>query len=120
MRELYGKGPHLAHTFFRFLVMGLVTDCEECNKKALLALNPSAKNKTLPAELSLVVALPDVVHLGKSLKCNWANWFINFEGARSNLVLIRTLRDSGSLDIRRKLRGSASPSIKSETRSHGS
>ena len=68
MRELYGKGPHLAHTFFRFLVMAVVTDCEECIKKALVALNPSAKNETLPPELSLVVALPYVVHLGKSLK----------------------------------------------------
>ena len=47
--------------------------CEECNKKALLVLNSSAKNETLPAELSIVVALPHVVHLGKSLKCNWAN-----------------------------------------------
>ena len=78
--------------------------CEECNKKALLVLNSSAKNETLPAELSIVVALPHVVHLGKSLKCSWANWFIGLEGARSNLVLIRTLRDSGSLDIRRRLK----------------
>ena len=30
--------------------------------------------------------------------------FIELEGARSNLVLIRTLRDSGSLDIRGKLK----------------
>ena len=88
----------------RFLVMAVVTDCEECNKKALLTLNSSAKDETLPAELSLIVALPDVVHLGKSLKCSWANWFIDLEGAKSNLVLIRTLRDSGSLGIRKKLR----------------
>ena len=46
--------------------------------------------------------LPDDVHLGKSLKCRWTNWFIDLEGARSNLV--HTLRDSGSLDIHRKLR----------------
>ena len=88
----------------KFLVMVVVTDCEECNKKALLTLNSSAKDETLPAELSLIVALPDVVHLGKSLKCSWANWFIDLEGAKSNLVLIRTLRDCGSLDIRKKLR----------------
>ena len=46
--------------------------------------------------------LPDDVHLGRSLKCSWTNWFIDLEGARSNLV--RILRDPGSLDIRRKLR----------------
>ena len=56
----------------KFLVMVVVTDCEECNKKALLTLNSNAADETLPAELSLIVALPDVVHLGKSLKCSWA------------------------------------------------
>ena len=86
----------------RFLVMAVVTDCEECNKKAFSALNSSEKSETLPAELSLVDALSDDVHLGKSLKCSWTNWFIDLEGARSNLV--HTLRDSGSLDIHRKLR----------------
>ena len=62
--------------------MVVVTDCQECNKKALLALDSSAKNETLPAELTLVVTLPDVVQLGKSL-CSWTNWFIDLEGARS-------------------------------------
>ena len=88
----------------KFLVMVVVTDCEECNKKALLTLNSSAKDETLPTELYLIVALLDVVHLGKSLKCSWANWSIDLESAKSNLALIRTLRDCGSLDIRKKLR----------------
>ena len=88
----------------KFLVMVVVTDCEECNKKALSTLNSNAEDETLPGELSLIVALPDVVHLGKSLKCSWANWYIELEGAKSNLVLLRTLRDCGSPDIRRKLR----------------
>ena len=42
-------------------------------RKALLVLNSSAKNETLPAELSVVVALPHVAYLSKSLKCSWAN-----------------------------------------------
>ena len=78
--------------------------CEECNRKVLSAMNSSAKNQTLPAELFLVIALPDVTHLGKSLNCSWADQFIDLEGAISNFVSIRTLRDSGSVDIRRKLR----------------
>ena len=88
----------------KFLVRVVVTDCEECNKKALLTLNSNATDETLPAELSLIVALPDVVHLGKRLKCTWANWYIELEGAKSNLVLIRILRDCCSPDIRKKLR----------------
>ena len=78
--------------------------CEECNRKVLSAMNSSAKNQTLHAELFLVIALPDVTHLGKSLKCSWADQFIDLEGAISNFVSIRALRDSGSVDIRRKLR----------------
>ena len=85
-------------------IMVVVTDCEECNKKALLTLNSNAADETLPAELSLIVALPDVVNLGKSLKCRWANWYIELEGAKSNLVSIRTLRGCGSPDIHKKLR----------------
>ena len=54
--------------------------------------------------VSLLVGLPDVVYLGKSLKCSWANWFIDLESAKSNLVLIRTLRDCGGPDIRKELR----------------
>ena len=67
-------------------------------------MNSSAKNQTLPADLFLVIALPDVIHLEKSLNCSWADQFIDLEGAISNFVSIRTLRDSGSVDIRRKLR----------------
>ena len=61
-----------------------------------------AQDGTLP--LSLFVTLPDVVHLGKSMKCSWTNWFIDLEGAKSSLVLIRTLRDSAGPDMRKKLR----------------
>ena len=43
--------------------------------------------------------LPDVVHLGKSFKCSWANWFTDLEGAKSSLVLIRTLYDSAGPDV---------------------
>ena len=72
----------------RFLVIAVVTVYKECKKKALLVMNSNAKNETLPAELSLVVTLPDVAHLGKSLKCSWTNWLIDPEGAKSNLVTL--------------------------------
>ena len=86
--------------------------CEDCDKKALLALNSSVQNETLLPELSLVIALPDVVHRGKSLR---SSWFIDLKGARSKLVLIRTLRDPGSLDIRKNF-GEALPSLVCETK----
>ena len=88
----------------RTAVIVVVSDCEACNKKALIQLNTMRKEGSLPAELSLVVALPDVVHVGKSIKCSWANWFILLHGQRSNLVLVRTLRDCSKPEIRKKLR----------------
>lgn len=62
MCKLHGKGPCLAEGLKcnRLLVMTVVSDCEEYNE-VLLALNSGAKNEKLPAELSLVVALPDAL-----------------------------------------------------------
>ena len=62
-----------------------------------------AQDGTLPPEFSLLVALPAVVHLVQSMKCSWANWFIDLEGAKSSLGLSRTLRDSAGPDVRKKL-----------------
>ena len=53
---------------------------------------------------TVISRIKDVVHLGKSMKCNWANWFIDLECAKSGLLLIRTRRDSAGPDVRKKLR----------------
>ena len=58
-------------------VLAVVADCEEFNKQALLEIQKMSKNNTMPPELLLLTPLPDVVHIGKSLKCSWANWFID-------------------------------------------
>lgn len=97
----------------KFLVTVVVTDCEECNKKAFLPLTSSAKAETLPAELSLIFALPDVVHLGKSLKCSWANCFIDLEGTERNLDIRKKLRKLLSLDcFRNKDRMAGEPIVR--------
>lgn len=88
----------------KLATLAVITDCEECNKKALLELDTMADSASLPPELALVVPLPDVVHVGKSLKCSWSNWFLDLDGELSNLVLLRTLRDNAHMEIRKKLR----------------
>lgn len=85
-------------------VLAVVTDCEECNKQALLEIQKMSENNTMPPELLLLTPLPDVVHIGKSLKCSWSNWFIDMNGQMCNLVLIRTLRDSTDSGVRKLLR----------------
>ena len=86
------------------VVMAIVTDCEECNKQALLELDSMVETSALPPELVLAVPFPDVVHLEKSVKCSWSNWFIELDGEMSNLVLLRTLFDCNDLTIRNRFR----------------
>ena len=81
-----------------------MTDCEDRNKKALETVNRMREDGSISSDYSLLIALPDVVHVGKSIKCSWANWFILLDGQRSNLVLLRILRDSSDPDVRKKLR----------------
>ena len=64
----------------------------------------TSENNTMPPELLLHTPLPDVVHTGESLKCSWSNCFIDLTGPMSNLVLIRTLRDSSDSEVHKLLR----------------
>ena len=74
----------------RAIVLVVVTDYEDCNKKALETIN-RREDGSISSDYSLLIALPDVILMGKGIKCSWVNWFILFGGQRSNLVLLRTL-----------------------------
>ena len=68
-----------------------------------ISVQEAAKNdKTLFFHDDVV---PDVVHVGKSLKCSWSNWFLDLDGELSNLVLLRTLRDNTHMEIRKSAQG---------------
>ena len=75
-----------------------------CQKLVVMAVPTAmADDKELPPALELVVPLPDVVHIGKSCKYSWSNWFIILDGEFSNLVLLRSLRDNVEAFIKKKL-----------------
>ncbi|KXJ07208.1 hypothetical protein AC249_AIPGENE9328 [Exaiptasia diaphana] len=82
----------------------VTTDFESCNKNALLQIADMLEDESIPPYLEALVPLPDVVHLGKNIKCSCSNWFINLDGEYSNLVLIRTLRDDAETEIRKKMK----------------
>ena len=94
----------VCNTCLKVAVMAIVTDCEEWNKQALLELDSLAETSALLPELVLAVPFPDVVHLGKSVKCSRSSWFIELDGEMSNLVLLHTLRDCNNLTIRNRFR----------------
>lgn len=47
---------------------------------------------------------PDSVHVGRSLKCSFCNWFVLLRGERGCLAIIQTLRDDSNEAIRKRLR----------------
>lgn len=85
-------------------VVVVTTDCEESNKQALTQLHDDAAKGRAPPELSLLAAMPDVVHLGKSLKCSWSNWILWFKGTRSTLAILYNLRREAEPELRMKLK----------------
>lgn len=46
------------------------SDCEEGNKKGLENINQQIKDETIEPELALMVGIPDLIHVGKSLHAN--------------------------------------------------
>ena len=81
-----------------------ISNCEEGNKKALENFNQQIEQGTIEAELVLIVGLPDAIHVGKSLKCSFANWYILLKGQRSNLPFLRTLRDDSDPETKKLFR----------------
>ena len=49
-------------------------------------------------EISLFTVLPDSVHVGKSLKASFSNWWLKLNNERSNIGLLRTLRNRSTFD----------------------
>ena len=84
------------------LVLTWSVDCESGNRK----MADICSNLSNPI-LTYLVVVPDIVHLGKTYKCSWANWFLILgECDRSTLAMLRTLRndpDSAVNEITHKL-----------------
>jgi len=55
----------------KFVVLSWSTDCESGNRKMadLIAEKPITF-------LEFLVVFPDVVHLAKTYKCSWSNWYL--------------------------------------------
>lgn len=79
----------------KFLVLAWSIDCESGNRKMA---DLVAEEKI--QFLEYLVVFPDVVHLAKTYKCSWSNWFLILgEGDRSTLSTLRMLRNESSPEI---------------------
>jgi hypothetical protein len=85
------------------VVLVYTTDCEEGNKKAIETLQQEIETNNLPT-MHLLTCLPDAVHVAKSLKCSQHNWYIILRNQRACLSVVRTLRNSSSPEVKKKMR----------------
>ena len=53
--------------------------------------------------MSLVIPLTDSVHVGKSLKAGFANWYLKLENKKGNLAILKTLRNKASPEVRKTM-----------------
>ena len=59
---------------------------------------------TRDPSLSLVIPLPDSVHVGKSLKAGFVIWYLKLENERANLAILKILRNEASPEVRKTMR----------------
>ena len=59
---------------------------------------------TVDPELALFVPLPDSVHVGKSLKASFANWYLKLSNERGNLSMLKTLQNKADPIVRKEMR----------------
>ena len=88
----------------RVAVLACIIDCEEGNKKAMTEMKENLEKGTVDPQLALFVPLPDSVHVGKSLKASFANWYLKLSNERGNLSMLKTLRNKADPIVRKEMR----------------
>ena len=79
--------------------------CKKCVKAAVLILTVDCEEgNTRDPSLSLVIPIPDSVHVGKSLKAGFANWYLKLQNERGNLAILKTLRNKACPEVRKAMR----------------
>ena len=85
---------------YKNAVLVVTVDCEEGNKQAMVSISNKVENLLL----KLLVPLPDSVHVGKSLKASFANWYLKFDNERGNLSILGMLQNKASHPVKEAMR----------------
>ena len=80
-----------------------ITDCEEGNKQALKSIKTSIEDGRIDVDVSLLSFIPDALHVGKSLKAGFSNWFLKVKNERSTLAMIRNMRNGASSNVMKEM-----------------
>ena len=74
---------------------------------AFEAIQHQIEEDSIDPNLALLLTctcLPDAVHVGKSIKCSFHNWFVILGNDRACLSQIRTIRDNSSKSVQKEVR----------------
>ena len=82
----------------------VTTDRESGNKNALESFSEEILDESIDRRLSALSVLPGAVHVGKSIKCSFCNWYLLLENERANLSILYTLRNDANVNIRTQFR----------------
>ena len=81
-----------------------IADCEEGNKAAFCSLKDEIKQNRINPEFALLLPIPDAPHVGKSFKVGFSNWYLKLGNERSNIAIIRSLRNKSTSNVQTEIR----------------
>ena len=85
-------------------ILACISDHEEGNKKSMTEMMENLEKGTVDPQLALFVPIPDSVHVGKSLKASFANWYLKLSNERGNLSMLKTLQNKADPIERKEMR----------------
>ena len=72
--------------------------------KCFQIIKKSIEDASIGLELSLLSIVPEVPHVGKSLKAGFSKWYLKVGNERSTLAVIRSLRNSSTDNTKQAVR----------------
>ncbi len=82
----------------------ITADCETGNKSAFEIIRTSIEEGTIDPNVSTLTVIPDCLHVGKSVKASFCNWWLKLCDERGNIGLLRTLRNRANCITMAKMR----------------
>ena len=84
--------------------LAAIVNCEEGNKAAFCSLKDEIEQIRINPEFALLTPIPDVAHVGKSLKAGFSNWYLKLGNERSNIAILRSLRNKSTSKVQIEIR----------------
>ena len=88
----------------RRVVSVITVDCESGNKQCLKQIQQELNESTINPHLLLLSLLPDVLHVLKTYKARFSNWYLQLNNKRECLSMFYTLRNRADHDVRKNVK----------------